>query len=112
MTPEEVREYTKNSQKAEDTKNSQKAKDTTRVLGPLNDWYMGKCIRKIDRSIKNEAEGGRKDIGIYFSDLLFHLYDADKKYLAEHYSNQGYHVNIRAYTIRIGWSVGKPWWAY
>ena len=102
MTPEEAREY---------TKNSQKAKNTTQVLWPFGDWYMKYCIRKIDQRIKNEAKGGKTDVRIYFSDFLLYLYDADKKYLVEYYRNQGYHVERGIYTIRIGWSVRKPWWA-
>lgn len=104
MTPEEAREYTKNAQKAESNK---------RVLGSRNDWYMGRCIRKIDQSIKYEAKCGKTETVIYFSDyfsdFLFRLYDADKKYLVEHYRNQGYHVEKGTNTIRIGWSVDKPW---
>lgn len=103
MTPEEAREY---------TKNAQKAKSTKRVLGSRNDWYMGRCIRKIDRSIKYEAKGGKTETVIYFSDYLLRLYDADKKYLVEHYRNQGYHVEKGTYTVRIGWSANVPWWAY
>ena len=103
MTPEEAREYTKNAQKAENAK---------RVLGSLNDWYMKACIRKIDQRIKNKAEGGKTEIINHFSDFLLYLYDEDKKYLVEHYRNQGYHVKKGTYTIRIGWSVDKPWWAY
>lgn len=102
MTPEEVREY---------AKNAQKAKSAQRVLGPLNDWYMGKCIRKIDWRIKNRAKDGGIDIIICFSDFL-DLYDADKKYLVEHYRNQGYYVEKGPRSIRIGWSVRKPWWMY
>lgn len=103
MTPEEVREYAKNVQKAESAQ---------RVLGPLNDWYMGKCIRKIDWRIKNRAKDGGTDISIRFSDFLVCLYDADKKYLVEHYRNQGYYVEKGPHSIRIGWSVRKPWWIY
>ena len=102
MTPEEAREYTKNAQKAESNK---------RVLGSRNGWYMWRCIRKIDRSIKNSAEGGKTETIIHFSDYLLRLYDADKKYLVEHYRNQGYYVVAGTYTIRISWSTDVPWWA-
>ena len=102
MTPEEVRQYAKNVQKAESAQ---------RVLGPHNDWYMGKYIRKIDWRIKNRAKDGGTDISIRFSDFLVCLYDADKKYLVEHYRNQGYYVEKGPYIIRIGWSVKRPWWA-
>lgn len=103
MTPEEAREY---------TKNAQKAKNTKRVLGSHNNRYMKYCIRKIDQSIKYEAECGKTETIVHFSDFLLYPYDADKKYLVEHYRNQGYHVEKETYTIRIGWSVDKPWWAY
>lgn len=103
MTPEEAREY---------TKNAQKAKKTKRTLGPLNDWYMGRCIRKIDRSIKNSSEGGKTETIVHFSDFLLRLYDADKKYLVEHYRSQGYYVERGPYILRIGWSDKKPWWVY
>lgn len=101
MTPEEAREYTKNAQKAESNK---------RVLGSRNNRYMKYCIRKIDQSIKYEAECGKTET--IFSDFLLYLYDADKKYLVEHYRNKGYHVEKGTFTIRIGWSADVPWWAY
>lgn len=103
MTPEEVREYAKNFQEAERAK---------RALRPFNEWYMGKCIRKIDRSIKNKAEDGATETTIRLFGFLPPLYDGDKKYLEEHYRGQGYYVSIGTDTIRIGWSVGVPWWAY
>ena len=102
MTPEEVREYAKKFQEAERIE---------RALRPFSEWYMGKCIRKIDRSIKNNAEDEATETTIRFFEFLPPLYDGDKKYLEEHYRGQGYYVSRGTETIRIGWSVKRPWWA-
>lgn len=99
MNAEEVREYTKNVEESGTKKEA---------LGFFNGWRMKYYIRKIDRSIKREAERGETFVRCMFSERL---HESDTKYLQEYYRNQGYHTERLAYSMRVGWSIKRPWWA-
>ena len=102
MNADEARQYAKELQ--EENKEA-------RALGPLNEWLLQWCIRKIDKEVRRVTKLGRDYCLVVFAVIsLLPLKDLDKLFLADYYKSQGYHVELRSGSMNISWAVVSPWW--
>lgn len=109
MNADKARQYADEARQY--AKELQEENKDARALGPFNEWFIRRCIRKIDKEIKKEIKLGRKYcMAVFTVNAPNALPENYKLFLADYYKSQGYHVELSFDSMGISWAVERPWW--